>query len=57
MEALERPSTQEARALTDEECRAWLMILDGSELAGQADLPDLVRVCWGLAVASVRCWP
>jgi hypothetical protein len=31
VEALERPSTQEARALTGEECRAWLMILDGSE--------------------------
>ena len=43
VEALERPSTQEARALTDEECRAWLMILDGSELARQADLPELVH--------------
>src|SRR5215217_5733297 len=43
VEALERPSTQEARALTGEEGRAWLMILAGSELAWQADLPDLVR--------------
>jgi site-specific recombinase XerC len=47
VEALERPSTQEARALTDEECRAWLMILDGSELARQADLPELVRFLLG----------
>jgi integrase len=47
VEALERPSTEEARALTDEECRAWLMILDGSELACQADLPDLVRFLLG----------
>jgi len=61
VEALERPSTQEARALTDEECRAWLMILDGSELACQADLPDLVRFLLGtgcrIGEALALTWP
>jgi integrase len=61
VEALERPSTQEARALTDEECRGWLMILDGSELARQADLPDLVRFLLGtgcrIGEALALTWP
>jgi integrase len=61
VEALERPSTQEARALTDEECRAWLMILDGSELARQADLPELVRFLLGtgcrIGEALALTWP
>ena len=61
VEALERPSMQEARALTDEECRAWLMILDGSELARQADLPELVRFLLGtgcrIGEALALTWP
>ena len=47
VEALESPSTREARALTDDECRAWLAIVDGSEFARQVDLPDLVRFLLG----------
>ncbi len=61
VETLERPSTQEVRALTDEECRAWLMILDGSELARQADLPELVRFLLGtgcrIGEALALTWP
>ena len=50
-----------ARALTEEECRAWLMILDGSELAWQADLPELVRFLLGtgcrIGEALALTWP
>ena len=61
VEALESPSTREARALTDEECRQWLAILDGSEFARQVDLPDLVRFLLGtgcrIGEALALTWP
>ena len=47
VEALESPSTREARALTDAETQAWLSILDHTELAQATDLPDLVRFLLG----------
>ena len=37
----------EARALTPEECREWLAILDSSELARPKDLPDFTRFLLG----------
>jgi integrase len=47
VEALESPASREARALTDEECQAWLAILDQGADAQAADLPDLVRFLLG----------
>lgn len=44
---LEKRGDKEARALTPEECREWLDILDSSELAVRKDLPDLVRFLLG----------
>jgi integrase len=44
---LERRYVKQARALTPEEARAWLRILDESELAQQKDLPDLTRFLLG----------
>jgi integrase len=61
VEALESPTTREARALTDEECRAWLAILDGSAVARAADLPDLARFLLGtgcrIGEALALTWP
>ena len=61
VEALESPSTREARALTDEETTAWLSILDCSELAQAVDLPDLVRFLLGtgcrIGEALALTWP
>jgi integrase len=44
---LEKRGELEARALTPEECRDWLAILDPSELARRKDLPDLTRFLLG----------
>jgi len=61
VEALESPTTREARALTDGECRAWLAILDGSAVARAADLPDLARFLLGtgcrIGEALALTWP
>jgi hypothetical protein len=38
---------KEARALTAEECKEWVAILDGDEYARRKDLPDLVRFLLG----------
>ncbi len=61
VEALESPSTREARALSDVECRAWLAIVDRSEFAHQVDLPDLVRFLLGtgcrIGEALALTWP
>ena len=61
VEALESPTIREARALTDEECRAWLAILDESTYAQAADLPDLVRFLLGtgcrIGEALALTWP
>lgn len=44
---LEKRGEREARALTPEECREWLAILDSSELARRKDLPDFTRFLLG----------
>lgn len=44
---LEASSGRQARALTVNECRDWLSIVDGSEHARRLDLPDLVRFLLG----------
>lgn len=45
--SLETDGSRQARALTPEECRAWLAILDGDEFARRKDLPDLARFLLG----------
>ena len=44
---LERRGEREARALSPQECREWLAILDASLLARRKDLPDLTRFLLG----------
>lgn len=45
--ALEVDAVNEARALTLDECREWLAILEADEHAVRTDLPDLVRFLLG----------
>lgn len=44
---LEAQSSRQARALTEDECRDWLAIVDGSEFGRRKDLPDLIRFLLG----------
>ena len=44
---LEKRGGREARALTPDECREWLELLDSSEYAVHKDLPDFVRFLLG----------
>jgi integrase len=44
---LERRGGKEARALTPDEAREWLELLDSSDFAKRKDLPDLVRFLLG----------
>lgn len=41
---------REARALTSDEVRRWLVLVDASEDARRADLPDPVRFLLGTGV-------
>lgn len=58
--SLEMHGAREARALTPEECREWLAILDGDDYACRKDLPDLARFLLGtgcrLGEAVGVCW-
>jgi integrase len=45
--AIEQEGRKQARALTLDEVRRWLMILDADEYALRKDLPDLVRFLLG----------
>jgi hypothetical protein len=47
---LERGDRDGARALTSEECRHWLAVLDADRYAVRKDLPDLVRLLLGTGV-------
>ena len=58
--SLETHGAREARALTPDECREWLAILDADDFARRKDLPDLARFLLGtgcrLGEAVGVCW-
>lgn len=52
----ERGERRAARALTVDEAREWLALLDSDAYAVRKDIPDTTGSCLGLVSGSVRRW-